>query len=364
MKRSQLIGLGAAVLWTVLTVAYAQDLDRAEACAANKKTDACWMELQERPDCYVWKDWRLEDWVLGDDDTLTWSGVCSDSLAQGEGQLTGYFGPDRANAGEIYGFGQGQLVDGKMHGPWSIDLGAGGEEYEAHYRNGLKHGEEMALRRGASGEVRRKTQWVLGSRQGLEVVWSSHGRVSETPYMDGQPHGMAVLKQEGTNQYREPPYITEVPYVKGKKHGLQTTVRGAAADTSHEDSADNPAYIEKTPWVDGEIQGTQVRQWLDGRTRETPWVMGKKHGMEIVWGRRGSKSHDSMERLKKQETPWVDGAIHGTEIHRLTHEGDVQEIPWVNGQKHGTEVIRDANGSVLREIVWANGEESEVRGGP
>ena len=46
---------------------------------------SCWLALTNHPECYVWKSY------LRPDETMAWTGVCSGSMAQGEGTLTGNY---------------------------------------------------------------------------------------------------------------------------------------------------------------------------------------------------------------------------------------------------------------------------------
>ncbi len=54
------------------------------------------------------------------------------------------------------------------------------------------------------------------------------------------------------------------------------------------------------------------------------------------------------------ETPYVNGEVHGTEIRRKAN-GTVSEYPWVNGVLHGAYIIRDPDGWAL-ETHYVNDE--------
>ena len=77
------------------------------ACAGRAEGAAYWMELADRPGCYVWNpNLRL-------DEIVTWNAGCSGGLAQGVGTLTLASGDDLQVA-------TGLLQDGKPEGRWVI----------------------------------------------------------------------------------------------------------------------------------------------------------------------------------------------------------------------------------------------------
>ena len=53
-------------------------------CTGNHAPDSCWMELADRPGCYLWNE------APQDDETVTWSGECANGVAQGIGRVTWY----------------------------------------------------------------------------------------------------------------------------------------------------------------------------------------------------------------------------------------------------------------------------------
>ena len=57
------------------------DLPEGPICTGDYSPDSCWMELVDRPGCYLWNPAPQEDV------TVTWSGGCSNGLAQGEGRV-------------------------------------------------------------------------------------------------------------------------------------------------------------------------------------------------------------------------------------------------------------------------------------
>ena len=98
-------------------------------CTGNYSPDPCWMELADRPGCYLWNPAPV------DIETVGWSGECSDGFAQGSGRVNWY------ENGELSSSSEGAFVNGRPHGTWTIywEDGDVGRE-EGPYVNGERHG--------------------------------------------------------------------------------------------------------------------------------------------------------------------------------------------------------------------------------
>ena len=103
--------------------------------------NTCWMELSNRPGCYIWNfSPQLRE-------TVTWSGGCAGSKPSGEGVLR--FNEKGKTAKGITGVEitlsptanvfQGPFVDGKKHGQW-VACSADGDVAEGTYVEGKQRG--------------------------------------------------------------------------------------------------------------------------------------------------------------------------------------------------------------------------------
>jgi len=79
-------------------------------CTGDSSPDSCWMEIAGRPGCYLWNP------VPQDDETVTWTGECSNGLAQGIGRTTWY------EDHEVSSMWESRRVDGKGNG-WAVGRG-------------------------------------------------------------------------------------------------------------------------------------------------------------------------------------------------------------------------------------------------
>ena len=212
-----------------------------QTCAGKPKGAACWMELANQPECYVWTDSPAAD------ETAAWPGECSGGMAQGTGTLTRVRG-DGKNPLEL----TGRLQDGKQHGHWVLRSASGNVD-EGPYVDGKKHGDWVF--RFANGSVR-EGPYVDGKMHGRWVL--RHGDLRmEGPYVDGKMHGRWV------GRYGED--VQEGPYVDGKMHG-HWVFRLAGGSVLEE------------PYVDGKKHGDWVFRFADGTVQEGSYVDGKKHG--------------------------------------------------------------------------------------
>ena len=93
-----------------------------QACAGQpERTGGCWLELENQPECYVWKvDPIQASSVNYADRTATWTGACVGALARGEGTLTWVRSNDQETHEET-----GPLRDGQKHGQWVIRTARG-----------------------------------------------------------------------------------------------------------------------------------------------------------------------------------------------------------------------------------------------
>ena len=102
-------------------------VERAEAermpdgpiCTGDSSPDPCWIEIAGRPGCYLWNP------SPEDDVTVTWTGECTDGLAQGIGRTTWY------EDHEVIAVWESRRVDGKGNG-WVV--GRLGPDDEGRFR--------------------------------------------------------------------------------------------------------------------------------------------------------------------------------------------------------------------------------------
>ena len=144
-----------------------------ETCAGQAAGVACWMEISQRPGCYVWNPSPQPS------ETVAWTGSCAGGKAQGTGTLTWvHDGGVQTNTG-------GRLVDGEFNGHW--------------------------VTRFADGTVA-QGPFVDGEPNGHWVIRDADGDVAEGPMVDGERTGHWV--------HRSGSFIHEGPYVDGKRDGL------------------------------------------------------------------------------------------------------------------------------------------------
>ena len=218
-----------------------------QTCAGKPQGTACWMELANHSQCYVWNDYLMAD------ETATWTGECSGGMAQGTGTLTRVW--DR---GQKTNESTGRFRDGKKHGDWVVPYADGTVASKGPYVDGKKHG-----------------RWV--------IRWAD-GNVGGGPYVDGKQHGRWVERSRNGN------LRMEGPYVDGKKHGRWVS-RWVERD----------AYgnVEEGPYVDGKQHGRWVLRLGDLRM-EGPFVNGKEHGRWVTRNADGDVWEDTYVNGEEQ----------------------------------------------------------------
>ncbi len=122
---------------------------------------ACWLEVENHQDCYVW------DESPGTQETYTWSGKCKAGKVNGYGQGTWKYDEEQQEVGtyadgKMHGeweirladgfVGKGPFVNGEMHGKWET-RSPDGFVLKGPFVNGEKHGEWEGLRLDGSSRV-------------------------------------------------------------------------------------------------------------------------------------------------------------------------------------------------------------------
>ncbi len=141
-----------------------------DMCTGKQRGAACWLELANRPGCYVWD----VNYYTGY--SVTWSASCIGRVARGEGTLVwtsdsdNYSESGRLRRGKYHGhwversrFGlvsQGAYVEGAKHGPWVIQRYSNMKE-RGKYTHGKREGPWL--------EMHNETCTTKTYRQGEEV---------------------------------------------------------------------------------------------------------------------------------------------------------------------------------------------------
>lgn len=196
-----------------------------DTCTGKPEGALCWKEIDNHPKCYVWDDHFYSD------QTVTWSGKCLGSKANGEGTLIWARGDEEHTE-------TGGLERGNKRGRWVV-RGDGGTS-EGPFVDGKRNG-----------------QWVLRS---------SYGEVSEGVFVDGIKHGNWKYHDKDGRQ-------SEGIYVNGRKHG-PWVFRDWSGAISHESYKDGNK--------DGEFHGEyELCSRSDGSTSVSfrgTYAGGKKQG--------------------------------------------------------------------------------------
>ncbi len=105
------------------------NLPEGRICTEVYSPESCWMELADRPGCYLWNPAPQENV------TVTWTRGCSNGLAQGSGQINWYQNGDLIETTET------RLREGQLNGWTAIRVyGVDALEAERCYVNGEVRG--------------------------------------------------------------------------------------------------------------------------------------------------------------------------------------------------------------------------------
>ena len=176
-----------------------------ETCVGQPAGAACWMQVHQRPGCYVWNQ-RLEPGA-----TVTWTGECAGGVARGTGTLTWTWGG-------IYRTDTGRVVDGRPDGHWVLRYSNqessphGWDVLEGPYVNGVAHG-YWFLRATTSGRTS-EGPLVDGQQTGHWVTRFADGNIMEGSYVDGVEHGRWIWRSADGDD------VAEILYEEGEERGF------------------------------------------------------------------------------------------------------------------------------------------------
>ena len=265
-----------------------------QMCAGKSKRSECWQELASHPQCYIWIDDHPHEVQ-----TVTWTGKCSDKLAQGKGTLF-WDGPDE----EYYFRETGYFQNGKPHGQW-VTRYPSGVRQEGLYIDGKKHGQWV--RRDSTGKRFFYISYVKGKEHGEWAYRHGDGTGMEGFYMDGKAHGQWVFRYSDG-------IVGGGSYVDDKRHGQWI-------------ERDGMEKIVKGPYVDGKKHGEWVTYFLDGTIREKgPYVDGKKHGEWVTY---------FLDGTIREKGPYVDGKEHGEWVRYYSDDKECWSATYHQGEVVG-----------------------------
>ncbi len=179
-------------------------------CEGKPVGSRCWMALTDQPECYVWNP------NLQKDETVTWSGVCSDGFAQGAGtRLRNYsYNPYEDRWDERREEAMGYLQNGYRQGLWTdriSTLTGGITEQKGPYVNSKRHGLWVERWPDIYSPKQAEGAYVAGKKHGKWVTHESDGSVGGGAYVDGKKQGQWIEPYPGGQG--------EGSYVGGKRHG-------------------------------------------------------------------------------------------------------------------------------------------------
>ena len=148
--------------------------------------NAHWQAFENNPDCVVWNPYPQEQ------ETVTWSGACTNGKAQGLGSEVRRYVEDGKWKEDKY---EGVMKDGKAHGR-GVYVAANGSRYDGEWKDDKVHGRGVYVwgpDTDWAGD-RYEGEWEDGRMHGRGVyVWGLYSKWGrnryEGDYKDGRMHG-------------------------------------------------------------------------------------------------------------------------------------------------------------------------------
>lgn len=146
----------------------------------GERASKCWMEVPNRPGCYVWQQRRqnLIDWLR----EATWNGRCAGGVAEGPWTIR-----------SSHSVNEGLYEEGKKHGLWTENR-VDGTTYSETYRAGMLHG-PMTVRH-PTGVVE-KHVWRDGTRRDPTFALSEDP-AAPSPSRTARGQGAPTVEKAGS----------------------------------------------------------------------------------------------------------------------------------------------------------------------
>ena len=182
-------------------------------CTGRESSDGCWMEISNQTGCYLWNPFPK------DDETVSWSGDCSEGFPQGDGRVSWY------QYGALDIIAEGRFRGGRRDGPYMYRSVDGTSSGEGLYMNGERSGRWTFHFEGRDDNmVRAAGSFVNGERHG---IWTIHyeGRGDSLArvvgsYVNGELHGTWIW-YDGSDNVVETQRWENGRRVGGSESGLE-----------------------------------------------------------------------------------------------------------------------------------------------
>ncbi|NKB20940.1 MAG: hypothetical protein GKS01_10615 [Alphaproteobacteria bacterium] len=145
-------------------------------------------KYQNKANCYVWNPQPQKK------ETVTWTGRCVASRADGSGTQTWRFWKNGAWKEDSY---TGTQRDGKRHGR-GVFSGSNGYKYDGEYRNGKRHGRGV-FRWGNDSKY--DGGWRDNKKHGRGVSSWANGNKYDGEYRNGKQHGRGMFRWGDGTKY-------------------------------------------------------------------------------------------------------------------------------------------------------------------
>ena len=315
-------------------------------CTGQPKGSACWMELINQPNSYVWNS-SYQPYK-----TVTWTGEYLGNLAHGKGKLKWVWkidqerrnaSPSRADEPKCMGQPEGSACWMEVTGQpgcyvWdTFAVPDATVSWTVTWTGTCSEGR-------AQGEGTLKWVWKVSNHKSWVTSYFEKTLESTGSLKEGKKHGKWTDQDANRSAW-------EGSYVAGKRHG-QWIVRRADGIESKQfyvygERVGDTSEAEEMEGllVKGKAQGDGVVRFPDGSVAEGPYVDGERQG---DWSERDADKD-------VRSGPYVHGKRHGNWIEHLAN-GEAWEGSYVEGKRQGNWVIRAANG-VKVEGAYVDGKE-------
>ena len=182
-----------------------------EICSGVYSADGCWMEIANHPGCYLWNPFPV------DNETVGWSGQCSDGFAHGSGEVTWYENGEvsqtvsgRKRRGKSEGFtvirdadgsrSEGAFLDDSPHGVWTYFDQDGQEMFTIGYlvSGGEPASGSLSVSDAARDNGAHYDTWIVTAIAGQRlVITMESGELDAYLLLEGQDGAVVAQDDDG-----------------------------------------------------------------------------------------------------------------------------------------------------------------------
>ena len=233
------------------------------------------------------------------------------------------------------------LLEGKSQ-KWHDN---GQKSSEGNYTNDVKAGIHITWH--GNGVKGSELLYTQGKLEGNVKRWNENNSIVEdSTYVDGVRSKAVEWKYSSNEQM-----ISKANFINNAKEGVQTTWHDNGIKSTSGNYTNNQKNGVYTTWFDNKTKATEGK-----------YTAGSKEDVHTVWHKNGKKRSEENFTKNKYSGLSIYWSDKGLKIKELEKAGSIttRHTPFVDGKKHGIETLKYADGTRKGAFIYKQGQNIDV----